>query len=71
MTPTSDPENKPFYLPAAAGQMLLELSIAKQQAELHLVIASNMARLMVAAPADWELRAENGAVYFAPATVVA
>lgn len=66
MTPTSDYETTRIDVPAKAGIMLLELSAARQQAELNLNLASGMARLMAGAPDDWELRAENGSVYFAP-----
>lgn len=52
-------------IPAEAAAILLELAAAKQQAELNLAIAGNMARAMCGAPADWELRAEGSSVFFA------
>ena len=65
MKPVTDDETTRIDIPAPAATMLLDLATAKQQAELNLAIAGNMARAMCGAPVDWELRAENGAVFFA------
>ena len=62
---TSDNTPASIPIPAPAATMLLDLAAAKRQAETNLAIAGNMARAMCGAPADWELRAENGAVFFA------
>ena len=67
MTPTSDYETTTIAVPAKAAKILLELSIERTQAQLRLDIAGNMARAMCGAPDDWELRAESGQVFFAPA----
>jgi hypothetical protein len=56
----------PIILPAKAAAQLLALAQARNEAQMRLDDASSMARAMAEAPPDWELRAEDGLVVFAP-----
>lgn len=63
----SDHETTRIDVSPKAAKILLELAMEQAQAKLRLDIAGNMARAMCDAPDSWELKAENGVVFFAPA----
>ena len=66
MTPVTDYETTRIDIPAKAAAQLLALAQARDVAQMRLEDAGNMARMMANAPEGWELRAENGQVFFAP-----
>lgn len=55
-----------IIIPAKAAAMLVALAQQRDIAQMRLDDAGNMARAMCDAPDGWELRAENGQVFFAP-----
>lgn len=66
MTPTTDYETTRIDVPAKTATVILALAQQRDIAQLRLDDAGNMARAMADAPTEWELKAENGQVYFAP-----
>lgn len=65
MTPVTDYETTRIDVPAKAATVILALAQQRDIAQMRLDDAGNMARAMCNAPDGWELRAENGQVYFA------
>lgn len=69
MTPVTDYETTRIDVPAKAAAVILALAQQRDIAQMRLDDAGNMARAMADAPAEWELKAENGQVFFAPPAV--
>lgn len=63
----NEPNPTTIAVPAKAASMIFDLAKQRDLAQMRLDDVCNMARAMADAPDDWELRAENGAVFFAPA----
>lgn len=63
-----EPNPTTKWVPTKAASIILALAQQRDLAQMRLDIAGNMARAMCDAPDDWELKAENGNVFFAPPT---
>lgn len=58
-----------IIVPAKAAAIIIALAQQRDVAQMRLDDAGNLARAMCDAPVAWELRAENGSVFFAAPTV--
>lgn len=64
MTPITEQEVDRINVPAEAAAIIMHRAQERDLAQMRLDDVGNMARIMLDVPQGWELRIENGAMFF-------